>query len=117
MFETSRIERSGFAVHRSVVMAREGMVATSQPLATEVGVSILKKGGNALDAAIATALTLSVVEPMSTASVAMPSCSIIVRPITRSMGSMGVAAALVASRWKPCDSGASRTCPNAAWGQ
>jgi gamma-glutamyltranspeptidase/glutathione hydrolase len=66
MFETSRIERSGFAVQRSVVMAREGMVATSQPLATEAGVSILKKGGNAFDAAIATALTLSVVEPMST---------------------------------------------------
>jgi gamma-glutamyltranspeptidase/glutathione hydrolase len=66
MFETSRIERPGFAARRSVVMAREGMVATSQPLATEVGVSILKKGGNALDAAIATALTLGVVEPMST---------------------------------------------------
>jgi gamma-glutamyltranspeptidase/glutathione hydrolase len=66
MFETSRIERPGFAVQRSVVMAREGMVATSQPLATEAGVSILKQGGNAFDAAIATALTLSVVEPMST---------------------------------------------------
>ena len=66
MFETSRIERPGFAVHRSVVMACAGMVATSQPLATEVGVSILKKGGNAFDAAIATALTLSVIEPMST---------------------------------------------------
>ncbi|HEY7490458.1 MAG TPA: gamma-glutamyltransferase [Candidatus Tectomicrobia bacterium] len=66
MFATSRIERPGFAVQRSVVMARDGMVATSQPLATEAGVSILKKGGNAFDAAIATALTLGVVEPMST---------------------------------------------------
>jgi gamma-glutamyltranspeptidase/glutathione hydrolase len=66
MFDTSRIERSGFAARRSVVMAREGMVATSQPLATEAGVSILKQGGNAFDAAIATALTLGVVEPMST---------------------------------------------------
>jgi gamma-glutamyltranspeptidase/glutathione hydrolase len=66
MFETSRIERPGFPVQRSVVMACDGMVATSQPLATEVGVSMLKKGGNAFDAAIATALTLSVVEPMST---------------------------------------------------
>lgn len=66
MFETSRIERPGFPVQRSVVMACDGMVATSQPLATEVGVSTLKKGGNAFDAAIATALTLSVVEPMST---------------------------------------------------
>jgi gamma-glutamyltranspeptidase/glutathione hydrolase len=42
------------------------MVATSQPLAAEAGVAILKKGGNAFDAAIATALTLGVVEPMST---------------------------------------------------
>jgi gamma-glutamyltranspeptidase/glutathione hydrolase len=66
MFATSRIERPGFAVQRSVVMARDGMVATSQPLATEAGVSILQKGGNAFDAAIATALTLGVVEPMST---------------------------------------------------
>lgn len=66
MFDISRLERPGFAPQRSVVMAREGMVATSQPLATEAGVGILKKGGNAFDAAIATALTLSVVEPMST---------------------------------------------------
>ena len=66
MFETSRLERAGFAARRSVVMARNGMVATSQPLAAEAGVAILKKGGNAFDAAIATALTLGVVEPMST---------------------------------------------------
>jgi gamma-glutamyltranspeptidase / glutathione hydrolase len=66
MFTTSRLERAGFAARRSVVMACNGMVATSQPLATEAGVTILKKGGNAFDAAIATALTLGVVEPMST---------------------------------------------------
>src|SRR5947199_4336348 len=66
MFETSRLERAGFAARRSVVMARNGMVATSQPLAAEAGVAILKKGGNAFDAAIATALTLGVVEPMYT---------------------------------------------------
>src|SRR5262249_43453342 len=66
MFQTSPLERAGFAARRSVVMARNGMVATSQPLATEAGVTILKKGGNAFDAAIATALTLGVVEPMST---------------------------------------------------
>jgi gamma-glutamyltranspeptidase/glutathione hydrolase len=66
MFETSRVERAGFAARRSVVMARDGMVASSQPLAVEAGVSMLKKGGNAIDAAIATALTLGVVEPVST---------------------------------------------------
>jgi gamma-glutamyltranspeptidase/glutathione hydrolase len=66
MFKTSRLERAGFAARRSVVMARNGMVATSQPLATQAGVAILRKGGNAFDAAIATALTLGVVEPMST---------------------------------------------------
>ena len=66
MFDTNRVERSGFAARRSVVMARDGMVASSQPLAVEAGVSILKKGGTAIDAAIATALTLGVVEPVST---------------------------------------------------
>jgi len=58
MFKTSRLERAGFAARRSVVMARNGMVATSQPLATEAGAAILKKGGNAFDAAIATARRL-----------------------------------------------------------
>jgi gamma-glutamyltranspeptidase / glutathione hydrolase len=51
---------------RSAVMAQKGIVATSQPLAAQAGLRILIQGGNAIDAAVGTAATLNVVEPMMT---------------------------------------------------
>jgi gamma-glutamyltranspeptidase/glutathione hydrolase len=49
---------------RSVVMAPHGMVAASQPLAAQVGLDVLKRGGNAVDAAIAVNAALGLMEPM-----------------------------------------------------
>jgi gamma-glutamyltranspeptidase / glutathione hydrolase len=49
---------------RSEVMAASGMVVTSQPLAAQAGLQVLMRGGNTVDAAVATAAVLSITEPM-----------------------------------------------------
>ncbi len=59
-----RYSGPGFAT-RAPVLARHGMAATAQPLATQIAVDVLKKGGSAVDAAIAANAALGLMEPVS----------------------------------------------------
>src|SRR2546423_8039360 len=53
------------SLDRKPIYAPRGVVATSQPLAATAGLDVLRRGGNAVDAALATAITLTIVQPGS----------------------------------------------------
>lgn len=55
--------RSEWIIDKTEAISREGMVTAMQPLAAEAGAEMLRQGGNAIDAAVATAFAIGVVEP------------------------------------------------------
>ena len=60
--QVDRVTGHSFAT-RSEVIAQHGMVCTSQPLATQIGLDVLRQGGSAVDAAIAANAALGLMEP------------------------------------------------------
>lgn len=59
------VDEIPFVSRRSPIVCRNGCVASSQPLASSIGLDLLRKGANAADAAIAVGAALAVLEPVS----------------------------------------------------